>query len=227
MIDINSVYVRYNDLLLKGKGGYISGDEFNRSIRDTQSYLSEFYIEKIEGRIIPDTLSAFVTEVELPIASGYATLPSDYAHKRDWIMEIQDLTCVGNSVIYDQYEINELKSGEYSNLLRSPIRKPSITENKYSAELVMDQKIKVYPKETVGRVYLKYIKLPPVATWASTVDVPNDQENYDAGSSIDLIWDETDFNSILNIMLYLKGAQVRDSEIINWMSARTQIVESQ
>jgi len=200
MIDINRVYVRHNDLLLKGKGGYVSGDEFNRSIIDTQNYLFEFYVQKEkESRKIMDALSPFVTEINIPIVTGYVTLPADYAHKRDIIIEVQDLTCVGNNVVYDQYELDELKSGEYSNLLSSPIRKPNITDNKYAFEQVGDKQIKVYPAAAKDRVYLKYVKTPPVATWAYTLDAVNDQENYDAGSSVNLIWNESEFNSILNI----------------------------
>ena len=227
MINIDTIKTRYSkDLMLKGKGGYVSGEEFNRAIRDAQFHAFEFLSEKRkEDRRKADALAPFVTEATINIVSGYCALPADYAHKEDWYIEVQDLNCVGNNEVYNKYEIDELKMGEYSNLLNSPIRRPSLTTNKYAAEIVGDN-IKVYPSDAKDRIYLKYLKNPPAAVWGSTVDSGNDQENYDSGSSTNLEWRETEFNMLLDILLYLKGIQVRDSEIINWMSAKNSIIEN-
>lgn len=227
MISVNRIYTRVlEDLILKGKGGYIPGNEFNRMLVDTQNYLLEFLVQKEkETRRNMDALAPFVKEDHITITSGYAPLPDDYVHKRDWYLSVQDTNCVGNNLVYDEYPLSELKSGEYSKILSSPIRKPDASKNRYAVELIGDT-VKIYPSTTTGRIYIKYIRTPVAANWAFTLDADNDQENYSSGSSVDLEWNESEANAIIDIMLFLKGVQIRDSELISWLAAKKQIVEN-
>lgn len=225
MIESNRIYIRTNeDLMLKGKGGYTTGDQFNRASRDAENYLLEFLVQKErETRRNMDALAPFVAETHQTITLGYAALPDDYVHKRDWYLRVQDTNCVGNNLVYNNYELRELKSGEYSNLINSPIRRPTITKPR--AELI-GSSIKVYPSTTTGDIYLKYIRTPVYAEWAYELDEENDQENYDVYNSVDYEWMESEANALIDILLFLKGVQIRDSEIVQWLAAKKQIIEN-
>ncbi len=121
--------------------------------------------------------------------------------------------------------MQHLKTGEVMKTLSSAIRKPKIDVVKQTGKFAytfVNNMIKVYPKELTGSIYFKYITDPPVSLYNVTIDLVNQEEDYDPATSIDLQWGEQDQTNLVDLMLFFKGIQVREGELLQWVVQKHQ-----
>ena len=50
----------------------------------------------------------------------------------------------------------------------------------------------------------------------------NQEEDYDPATSIDLQWGEQDQTNLVDLMLFFKGIQVREGELLQWVVQKHQ-----
>ena len=89
-ISVQNLFLRVQDLSRKDKAGYLSNDEFNRNLADSQDLLMEYYYRRFEeSQDVVDVLHSFIQEARLPIgAGGFVDLPTDYRHRLDVLVEV-------------------------------------------------------------------------------------------------------------------------------------------
>lgn len=215
------MFLRVNtDLSTKGKEGYTDNDVFNRDIRDTQNTYMNYLLSLFEEeQRISDSLNPFIAEIDLPIVAesygSYVTLPSDYRRRIEVGYFLQQ-SGASKIVAMDQLNGNEVLRNEDGEIRASGLSKKLF---KYG---FVAGKLQIKPDNLVGRVYLKYFQDFPVATRAVTDDTPNNQQNYDAGNTVDLIWDAQDEPNFIDLLLYYKGGIIKDNALMNWVTSKQQ-----
>jgi hypothetical protein len=221
------LFDRVASLSKKDKAGYMSAQEFTDDVNQAQDLLYQFYYEQFEERqLIVDGLMPFLKEVTLPINSGYVDFPADYRHR----IQIQynksfNEGCHPNAPTVGPYPMDYINANEEAYNESSAIRKGSTTKNTYYHTFI-NQKIRVLPRNLLGTVELKYLIKPPAALYAVTIDVTNQEENFDAANSIDLIWNNQDANNLVDIILVFKSIQTRESALVEWVIGKQKITKT-
>ena len=206
------------DLSLKDKSGYSSNDEFNRALNYAENLLFSFYMEKYEqNNLISDSLSPFIVKnTSLAITSGTGTLPTDYRHRIDLMFnKIENDDC---EAYYTKISASPIGSNEEGIITDSVLRRPSV-EKKKVYYFIEGDSIRVLP-ELTGTVTFKYLRSPDFGNRVVTYDEDAVDEVYDEESTTDLEWEEQDRQNLINILLFLKGVQIRDSELLQFLGTR-------
>lgn len=221
MINVNSVYLQVRALSRKDEAGYHSSDDFNAQQRLAQALLYDWYFARYErDQRVPDSLKPFLREVILPISSGEVSLPSDYRHR----VEVAAGYNAAGTITY--YPCRHLHGNEEVGTERSYVRRPSAEKRRFYHTIKSDA-LKILPTSFNGVVRLKYLAVPADAVWGSIVDADNNIEDYDAGTSTDFEWEAMDETNLVDIMLYLKGIQARQSELLEWVASKNSIIKNQ
>lgn len=215
MISVQQLWLSQKDFTRKDHAGYTSTDEFNRMLNQAQSELFEYYLMKIQQNTRQvAALQPFVVEQYLS-GTQYYNLPEDYRYKLEVGFEL-----VENGP--DCTPVSELRSANHytsdKDLLsiESPIRGPSVTRKIFGYEFIANQ-IKTYPVDFNGRVYLKYYREPVTVARGYTLNTTTQEEEYDAGSTVDLEWPASEEYIFRDILLMYKGIILRESEIVQWI----------
>jgi hypothetical protein len=219
MISPQFIFDRVAALSKKDKAGYMSAQEFTDDLNQAQEILMEYYYDRFEdSQKTVDSLQPFIKESNLPISNGFVAFPSDYRHRVEVSYNLTEKNCEGPPKLV-KCPMPHLHINERSETLQSSVRRPSLKKKRFYHSYV-NNKLQVFPSDLLGTVCFTYIIQPPEAKYAVTIDVFNDEENYDPINSIDLIWNAQDSEELVSIMLLFKGIQVRESALIQWVNEK-------
>ena len=204
----------------------MSSEEFNRNLEEAQSLLMDWYYSSFEkNEKTLDSLAPFIKETTLSISNQFVSFPSDYRYKLEVGYNYTTNSCNGGEPSVDVKGMQHLKTGEVLKTLSSAIRKPYINTAKGTGKFAytfVNNKIKVFPKELVGSVYFKYISDPPAALYSTTIDATTQEEDYSSANSINLQWSEQDQTNLVDLLLFFKGIQIRESLLLQWVMQKHQ-----
>ena len=219
MISPLFIFNRVASLSKKDKAGYMSAEEFTDDLNQAQEILMEFYYDRFERtQKIVDSLLPFIKEVNLQINEGTVQFPEDYRHRVEVYYNLTQKQCNAPPKLM-KCPMPHLHINERAETLRSSVRRPSLKKKIFFHSFVNDS-MQVFPEDLLGSVGFTYITNPPAAKYAVDIDVFNDEENYNAANSIDLLWNAQDSEEIVSIMLLFKGIQVRESALIQWVNEK-------
>jgi len=211
MIPVQTLYQECQDYLRTYQGGYLSNDEFNRSVNQAQNHLFKFLLEDSSvDRYTNESLSPFRKESVISKVSGVYQTPADFAAIRE--VSIEFILSSGETEYRPCYLITDLGL-----TLTSPIRKPSTTTFGYTKDI----NFKVYPNSNVN-MFLKYFSKPVQAE--RKVTYTGDDEIYTSTGTVNLEWNETDKSMVLDMTLFYAGITANMPDIINWVQAKNQFV---
>jgi len=222
MIEVQKLFLRVNnDLARKDKAGYTSSEEFNRNLEEAQSLLLAYYHKMFElDEATLDGAAPFIKEIMVPISNQHCEFPDDYRYKLEVgyvkSFNTNGPSCAPAGVDYDIIDGTHWNANEVKKTLNSAIRKPTIANGLFAYTFV-NNKIKVFPRELIGNISLKYLIDPPEAIYATIDNAIEQTEDYDAVNSIDLIWNPQQQPELVNILLFFKGLEIRESLLINWV----------
>lgn len=218
MINVQTLFDRVNtDLARRDKAGYTSNDEYNRALEEAQQMLMEYYHALFERtKSIAESVQPFLKKENISISAGSASNPADYRHliKVEYVL----LENTGGEPTVEYFPMNQEKTNE--NRSSSAIRKPvQGIEDTYAFGFESGG-IYVLPSTLSGKVRMTYLRAPTTATRAITYDAVNDLEVYDAGSSVQLEWPSQEQTNFVDILLWNKGLETRDSAVIQWVMGK-------
>lgn len=227
MINVDTLYSRVEDIARKDKAGYLDPEEFNRHLVEAQICLYEYYFQMFEkSQVVTDRLRPFVVQTVLVLpASGLAALPSDYKHHLRGRFIIVTNT-LGGEPTYSYIPAIPIEETEINLTLNSPIRKPNIA-NETVYYRVQSTYLQAYADGMNGQFELTYLRTPDAPYRATTLDTADDQYNYNSAGSTQLEWDEHDENNFVDLLLYFYGFSTRQSELIQWMTAKNAVKQNQ
>jgi hypothetical protein len=218
MISVDRPYERVKDLSRKDKSGYTDPDEYNRHLRDVQHILMSYYISVLEAtQAIPENLNPFIGRAQQPVIEGVVTRPADMRYHLE--------VFAGHAVTEDcktrieYHQAHYAGGGEVGKRRASAIRRPGLTNPMFYFE---DGTIRVEP-EQISHVTIRYIKQPADAVYAYTVDNVNDRLVFDGVNSVPLRWLPQDEHNIVDLLLFMKGLETRDTALMQWAQGKRQL----
>lgn len=211
MISVQQIYLRLNDLLKKETGGFMSNDAFNRLVNEVQKVLFLYWSKKFEeSQEVVDALQPFITEQVLQIVDGLVGYPPDYRRLSSvWYRYVVNS---GTEPETREWLLDSVAKNEDVRGYRRPLLGKPQT---YRYEQLSDS-LRVMPVAAGGTVRLKYLKTPPDASRAVTYNGATFDEDYNAGSTVDLQWPASEFSNILSLMLLSKGVETEKGELITF-----------
>jgi hypothetical protein len=224
MIGINGFYdtiTKY--LVLKGKGGYGTNAQFNDDVRRMQTMLQNYFINRYaESNVIEESLSPFITQQTITLTDYTAPKPTSFRHKISAKYQYSINNDDFSNSSLQEFPLIELRANEWDATHDSVIRGANKEKERGYYGIMSDTMRFSFNK---GDVIVTYIKTPPTAVRQVTLDVATDNENYNPTGTVDLIWNESDENNLIDIMLWFKGIQIRESEIMNWVISSKQLMK--
>ena len=221
MIDVNLIWNNVRDLSRKDHAGYISTDEFNRSINLAQADLVEFYLAMYEktGRFA-SALDPFRRQAPLSSSSpGIYPLPDDYRQWCEVGVQWVDTSC-GDAQV-ELYPAEPLRANEKLLTLTSAIRRPSMFKRIFKYH-ILNGNLHLYPTSFMGNVHLEYLINPPDAARGYVLNTTTLEEDYDAPTTINLIWPKSEISNFTDLMLFYKGVVVQSTPLLQWVAAKKQ-----
>ena len=220
---IDNIFTRvHSDLVKKGKGGYASNDEFNRDFNDVQNKLLTYYVRMFEQhREVTDATVPLRKRLSIPVKNGIVELPEDYRHLISLDYRFIEQAECGDITTDTTIPCLFLPELERALTLTSATRGPSLSK-KVMYHTMENGKVQIHPSVT-GNVNMSYFIQAPVATRAVTVDLVNIQENYDAANTVDPVWPDQEEVNLIALMLFYKGIEIKDNDIIQWALQNRQL----
>jgi hypothetical protein len=220
MINVEQVYQSMRDLSSKGKGGYADSDEFNKNSKRAELLLLQYYCSVFEKTgLVPDAIYPFLKEPAPVVldSNGRIAIPSDMIHRV--FVKYVTATNGPSGPILTEYQTQYLEKLEEMATLDSPIRKPNFENGIVAYAFGPNSTLQIYPKTLTGYVKIQYFRAPTYAVRGWTLDVTNDEQDYDAGTSTQYEWPPQEENNILDLIMLSQGITMRDSQIIQWASS--------
>jgi len=221
MIDVNSVKLQIDNLSKKDQAGYSTKDEFNLDLNAAQTFLFQyFYKQYQDSQNVVDALEPFLLDVQLPVAiDGRVDYPVDYAHWAGmYFRMVKNNPCKDPTVSW--LPIDLMMANEFAYTMSNSIRKPSI-ENEILRYRAVNNAMFVYPNN-LKNIKLVYFRKPIDALWNTiTVVTPTeDIEEYDPATSIQLEWNKEQEQDFVDIMLFLRGIEIRETALIQFVKLK-------
>lgn len=218
MISVERIYQTLLDLTRKDQAGYSSSDEFNRALNVVQEVLYNFYLDTVEDKaMLRQALSPFIKKSKLTLVNGVYALPEDFRLEES--VEFVTYNQVGTVRTPEVWPAYQYGGQGRALELSSPIRKPSDANRTYGYDFHEDG-IRGYPRDFTGEVWLDYYSNPPEAKRGFSIDSVNIIEVYVENETIDLIWNVSEVDNLIDLMLAYRGLAIKDSAIVQWAAQR-------
>jgi|TARA_Y100000033_G_scaffold33820_1_gene32401 hypothetical protein len=231
-ISVDTVYKTVLLILNKEQRGYMTPDEFNKIGSQVQREIFEAYFEDLNQQLrVPQTdmdyanrvavtdekIAEFKTENDQTVAektiggtNPFTTPPELY--------RLGSFTYEPTSG--DPVEIQRLTRGEYYNINKSPLTKPS---KSFPIYLYEDNKAIVYPTtiNSASEVKMQYLKKPTDVKWAFTTGSLG-QLVFDSANAIDFELHNSERTEVVLKVLLYQGVVIRDPQIVQVAAQKVQ-----
>ena len=164
-INVNTVYKTVLLILNKEQRGYMTPEEFNKIGAQVQLEIFEKYFEDLNQLTrSPQTDTdyadriAYLEEKLSPLTRYEAGVSSQEGVVTNTVHRL-------NTVVYNDLELQRVSRGEYTNINKSPLTRPSLTQPVFIQE---NNLIYTYPISVSSNVFLSYIKKPNDPVWSFT-----------------------------------------------------------
>lgn len=220
MISVERLFQYVNETLAsKGQGGYSSNDEFNQHLYQSQVLIFNYYIDRLDNANVSHALSPFIRETTLDLnGAKVGALPVGTVRVIEGGFSVIKN---GSQTVYPAHPIKQYEERE---TLVNSIRKPSLATRTFYYRLTSETDVKFF-SDVSGRGYVKYLVAPSVPLRAVTIDTDNQVENYNAGGTTNLQWREAEFDIFVEVLLFLKGVQIKDEGLQAFIQQSRQILK--
>lgn len=210
-MSVDEVYNIIQFIINKEQSGYVSPDEFNLIINQSQDSFQDYLLGEFQqyqtGRAVSrvtfgqnqrvrQRLSPTIYNYNLSIdVAGFSPYPADY-------LETDTMW-----TIYGHNRIRYVQQDSLFSFLDSVI--DPVTSN--PIYLIERTGFSFYPS-TLGAANLNYVRKPPRIIWGFTLDV-NNRPIYDPFNSQDPVWSDLDMLEIIARALRMVGVNLQDNQI--------------
>ncbi len=214
VLSVDYIYQYLLNLLRKNQAGGVGNEEFERFWNAEQSAYMDDLLGRfnarnngkegantglIENETIMQKLSAFITSAVLSTTSGRLTKPDNFVYR---------LSLMSNG--YNCYKINHSQQDSVNHSVIDP---PSITNNMYYF-LEYEDYYQILPFNTTSAT-LAYVKAPVDIKWGFTYS-PQGEQVYNAGTSVQPLWDSNSCREITKRVLKSIGVSFKDADFTNF-----------
>ena len=124
-----------------------------------------------------------------------------------------------NTVVYNDLELQRVSRGEYTNINKSPLTKPSLTQPVFIQE---NNLIYTYPTSVSSNVFISYIKKPNDPVWSFTSGNTLGVYVYDSNTSTNFELHSSEQTELILRILAYAGIVLNNPQIVQAASAAVQ-----
>ena len=231
-ISVDTVYKTVLLILNKEQRGYMTPDEFNKIGSQVQREIFEAYFEDLNQQLrVPQSDMDYANRVAITnekIAEfkteNYQTVTEKTIGGTNPFTTPSELYRLG-SFTYEPaggtpVEIQRTTRGEYYNINKSPLTKPSTS---FPVYLYEDNKAIVYPTtiNLASEIKMQYLKKPTDIKWAFTTGSLG-QLVYDSANAIDFELHNSERTEVVLKVLLYQGVVIRDPQIVQVAAQKVQ-----
>ncbi len=218
-INVNTVYKTVLLVLNKEQRGYMTPEEFNKIGAQVQLEIFEKYFEDLNQLTrSPQTDTdyadriAYLEEKLSPLTRYEAGISSEEGVLTNQVHRL-------NTVVYNDLELQRVSRGEYTNINKSPLTKPSLTQPVFIQE---NNLIYTYPTSVSSNVFLSYIKKPNDPVWSFTSGNTLGVYVYDSNTSTNFELHSSEQTELILRILAYAGIVLNNPQIVQAASAAVQ-----
>ena len=218
-INVNTVYKTVLLILNKEQRGYMTPEEFNKIGAQVQLEIFEKYFEDLNQLTrSPQTDTdyadriAYLEEKLSPLTRYEAGISSQEGVLTNQVHRL-------NTVVYNDLELQRVSRGEYTNINKSPLTKPSLTQPVFIQE---NNLIYTYPTSVSSNVFLSYIKKPNDPVWSFTSGNTLGVYVYDSNTSTNFELHSSEQTELILRILAYAGIVLNNPQIVQAASAAVQ-----
>ena len=218
-INVNTVYKTVLLILNKEQRGYMTPEEFNKIGAQVQLEIFEKYFEDLNQLTrSPQTDTdyadriAYLEEKLSPLTRYEAGVSSQEGVVTNTVHRL-------NTVVYNDLELQRVSRGEYTNINKSPLTRPSLTQPVFIQE---NNLIYTYPISVSSNVFLSYIKKPDDPVWSFTSGNTLGVYVYTSAGSQDFELHSSEQTELILRILAYAGIVLNNPQIVQAASAAVQ-----
>ena len=218
-INVNTVYKTVLLVLNKEQRGYMTPEEFNKIGAQVQLEIFEKYFEDLNQLTrSPQTDTdyadriAYLEEKLSPLTRYEAGISSQEGVLTNQVHRL-------NTVVYNDLELQRVSRGEYTNINKSPLTRPSLTQPVFIQE---NNLIYTYPTSVSSNVFLSYIKKPNDPVWSFTSGNTLGVYVYDSNTSTNFELHSSEQTELILRILAYAGIVLNNPQIVQAASAAVQ-----
>ena len=218
-INVNTVYKTVLLILNKEQRGYMTPEEFNKIGAQVQLEIFEKYFEDLNQLTrSPQTDTdyadriAYLEEKLSPLTRYEAGISSQEGVVTNTVHRL-------NTVVYNDLELQRVSRGEYTNINKSPLTRPSLTQPVFIQE---NNLIYTYPISVSSNVFLSYIKKPDDPVWSFTSGNTLGVYVYTSAGSQDFELHSSEQTELILRILAYAGIVLNNPQIVQAASAAVQ-----
>jgi len=218
-INVNTVYKTVLLILNKEQRGYMTPEEFNKIGAQVQLEIFEKYFEDLNQLTrSPQTDTdyadriAYLEEKLSPLTRYEAGISSQEGVLTNTVHRL-------NTVVYNDLELQRVSRGEYTNINKSPLTRPSLTQPVFIQE---NNLIYTYPTSVSSNVFLSYIKKPNDPVWSFTSGNTLGVYVYDSNTSTNFELHSSEQTELILRILAYAGIVLNNPQIVQAASAAVQ-----
>ena len=218
-INVNTVYKTVLLILNKEQRGYMTPEEFNKIGAQVQLEIFEKYFEDLNQLTrSPQTDTdyadriAYLEEKLSPLTRYEAGISSQEGVVTNTVHRL-------NTVVYNDLELQRVSRGEYTNINKSPLTRPSLTQPVFIQE---NNLIYTYPISVSSNVFLSYIKKPNDPVWSFTSGNTLGVYVYSSTASTNFELHSSEQTELILRILAYAGIVLNNPQIVQAASAAVQ-----
>ena len=218
-INVNTVYKTVLLILNKEQRGYMTPEEFNKIGAQVQLEIFEKYFEDLNQLTrSPQTDTdyadriAYLEEKLSPLTRYEAGISSQEGVVTNTVHRL-------NTVVYNDLELQRVSRGEYTNINKSPLTRPSLTQPVFIQE---NNLIYTYPISVSSNVFLSYIEKPNDPVWSFTSGNTLGVYVYNSAVSTNFELHSSEQTELILRILAYAGIVLNNPQIVQAASAAVQ-----
>ena len=218
-INVNTVYKTVLLILNKEQRGYMTPEEFNKIGTQVQLEIFEKYFEDLNQLTrSPQTDTdyadriAYLEEKLSPLTRYEAGISSQEGVVTNTVHRL-------NTVVYNDLELQRVSRGEYTNINKSPLTRPSLTQPVFIQE---NNLIYTYPISVSSNVFLSYIEKPNDPVWSFTSGNTLGVYVYNSAVSTNFELHSSEQTELILRILAYAGIVLNNPQIVQAASAAVQ-----
>lgn len=224
-INVNTVYKTVLLILNKEQRGYMTPEEFNKIGAQVQLEIFEKYFEDLNQLTrSPQTDTDYADRIayleeKLSPLTRYELGQSPVTGIVTTTSSVGNIVHRLNTIVYNDSELQRVTRGEYTNINKSPLTKPSVNQPVFVQE---NGVFYIYPESIAAQVYLSFITKPKDVVWSFTTNGSLGVYVYTSIGSQDFDLHSSEQTELILRILAYAGIVLNNPQIVQAASAAVQ-----
>lgn len=215
MINVKDIYDQVEALSGAQAAAYSDPVQFNLQSKQVEEILFGFFLDTLGENRSVEALEPFFVRSELKPMANPIVLPSDFKAMGGLFLQMH-------------------VDGELVNVVPSKTTPHRISQTfgaairgfnpkrRATSYYISGNKVIIDSQDQITYYRLLYYRTPVYGVYGYTTNSSAFVTNYDSAASVNYEWDARFMGKIIDLFLYLRGLQIKDTELINYLNSKQQ-----